>query len=203
MGVCWVGRVRGGGVSLRRFPSFAAIMAADKAGMWSLWQPSYLCSTFDGGLEIFNYMLRHSPVSPLSECHKIHSAAWANLIFATDRGNEPQQHISRATAAPNWWGLILTAGFQAWDKYKTALSEANVGETARRCLAGFYVINSLVWEVLQLPGVKIRAEIHIWPHRPHNAYFRVCINYILAPLALGSVCFFHGRSTHCCLQENC
>lgn len=44
------------------------------------------------------------------------------------------------------------------------------------------MINSLVCEVLQLPGVKIVAEIHIWPHRARNAYFREGINYELAPL---------------------
>lgn len=36
--------------------------------------------------------------------------------------------------------------------------------------------------MLQLPGVKIVAEIHIWPHRLRNAYFREGINYELAPL---------------------
>lgn len=68
------------------------IVATDRQG----------CGAFDSHLilapclmevhavEIFSYMLLHSPVSPLSERHKIHSAASANVIFATDRGNEPQ-----------------------------------------------------------------------------------------------------------------
>lgn len=70
----------GGGVGLRHFLRFAAIVATDKAGMWSLIFAACLMEV--QAVEIFNYMLLHSSASALSGRHKI--------IFATDRGNEPQ-----------------------------------------------------------------------------------------------------------------